>query len=85
MNQIHQMDQINQINEIDQIKETNQINQTNQTNQKNQKNLNNQMRPLQNPGENDLFMEESCLRLRFYLIEYPLKDFDEKGDIRDGI
>ena len=35
---------------------------------------------MQNPGENDLFMEESCLRLRFYLIEYPLKDFDEKGD-----
>ena len=21
-----------------------------------------------------------CLRLRFYLIVYPLKDFDEKGD-----
>ena len=37
-------------------------------------------RPLQNPGENAPFMEKSCLRLRFYLIEYPLKDFDEKGD-----
>ena len=43
------------------------------------------VRPLQNPGENDPFCEESCLRLRFYLIEYPLKDFDKKGDIRDGI
>jgi len=42
-------------------------------------------RPLQNPGENAPFMEKSCLRLRFYLIEYPLKDFDKKGDIRDGI
>ena len=43
------------------------------------------MKPLQNPGENGPFMEESCLRLRFYLIEYPLKDFDKKGDIRDGM
>ena len=40
------------------------------------------MRPLQNPGEDAPFMEKSCLRLRFYLIEYPLKDFDEKGDNR---
>ena len=40
------------------------------------------MRPLQNLGENAPFMEKSCLRLRFYLIEYPLKDFDEKGDNR---
>ena len=42
-------------------------------------------RPLFRTGENDPFMEESCLRLRFYLIGCPLKDFDEKGDIRDGI
>ena len=37
---------------------------------------------MQNPGENAPFMEKSCLRLRFYLIEYPLKDFDKKGDNR---
>jgi len=38
---------------------------------------------LQNPGENELFSGENCSQLRFYLIEYPLKDFDEKGDLRE--